>query len=901
LLAPLSGTGSSKKVRDKTKQIDDSMKKVVFLTLILSVISVLLFGGIAQAKFLPGVSDIFSRLENAVNNVIIQPLSNQLLQLIQPEPKSNFLTAPVPPSPTPSPIAPAVPSSQPAPTFPNISQYIRIEPTPSNPKPPTPQAVTQPVVSSPPSYATLTDLTNLQTQLTSLITANQTQDSNNLNQMVYAFAPTQKIDNLGTVTISNATVANDLTLGGSLLMSGNLTVSGTQSFSGNANFSGNVGIGMTPNNLLSVYQLIDFNNTDYNTKLGYQAGKNIVSGAQYNTFVGYQAGYSSSTASTNAAVFNTAIGTTALYSNTTGYYNSAMGHAALYSNTTGYSNSAMGYASLYSNTTGNSNSAMGRKALASNTTGYYNSAMGYQALYANTTGYSNSAMGYNSLSSNTTGNSNSAMGVYALLSNTTGYNNSAMGYQALRLNTTGYNNTANGYNSLYSVKPQSKAITGFADYSSVVAGTVLATSTAHGLSAGTTAGVGIYGTTNYNGTYTVTYIDDNSFYFTDAWAANDATGWWGIDAQGKNNTALGFYSGYTVATGTANVFLGYYAGAYELGSNAFYVNNVNESNTTNDKAYSLLYGTFSGTAGSLTGQQLVINGKVGIGTSTPNQLLTVVGTRPSIKLSDYSAGQNLKTWLFSSMGGNLYIGTSTDAYATSTPAALTILNNGNVGISTTSPSQQFSISGLAYIGGAGTSTIENNLYVMGTLRATRSYVGDLIFGNNFLLTESEPAASPQSLVLKNQRGEDILSVDENGNLEIKGELKTTQSATGLLAGQIGSPTILQPLSWFLDQLQQIGITITNEYIKVKEFVAEKIFTDEITVKKIRMVDKATGEIYCTWIENGEWQKAKGDCPTESPAAASTPTPTLTSEATPTPEMSATPEATPSPETTSVSD
>jgi len=68
-----------------------------------------------------------------------------------------------------------------------------------------------------------------------------------------------------------------------------------------------------------------------------------------------------------------------------------------------------------------------------------------------------------------------------------------------------------------------------------------------------------------------------------------------------------------------------------------------------------------------------------------------------------------------------------------------------------------------------------------------------------------------------------------------------------------------------------------------------------------MVDKATGEIYCTWIENGEWQKAKGDCPTESPAAASTPTPTLTSEATPTPEMSATPEATPSPETTSVSD
>jgi hypothetical protein len=25
------------------------------------------------------------------------------------------------------------------------------------------------------------------------------------------------------------------------------------------------------------------------------------------------------------------------------------------------------------------------------------------------------------------------------------------------------------------------------------------------------------------------------------------------------------------------------------------------------------------------------------------------------------------------------------------------------------------------------------------------------------------------------------------------------------------------------------------------------------------VDKATGEIYCTWIENGEWKKVKGEC------------------------------------------
>jgi hypothetical protein len=91
--------------------------------------------------------------------------------------------------------------------------------------------------------------------------------------------------------------------------------------------------------------------------------------------------------------YNSAIGVSALYSNTTGYQNSAIGAFALYSNTTGYFNSAIGAFDLYSNTTGYQNSAMGVYALYYNTTGYFNSAMGVYALYYNTTGYLNSAMG----------------------------------------------------------------------------------------------------------------------------------------------------------------------------------------------------------------------------------------------------------------------------------------------------------------------------------------------------------------------------------------------------------------------------------------------------------------------------------------------------------------------------
>src|SRR5437870_2802042 len=65
---------------------------------------------------------------------------------------------------------------------------------------------------------------------------------------------------------------------------------------------------------------------------------------------------------------NTAIGYSALLSNTTGNYNTASGVGALFSNTIGVINTASGDYALYSNTTGNNNTASGVGALFSNTT-----------------------------------------------------------------------------------------------------------------------------------------------------------------------------------------------------------------------------------------------------------------------------------------------------------------------------------------------------------------------------------------------------------------------------------------------------------------------------------------------------------------------------------------------------
>lgn len=63
----------------------------------------------------------------------------------------------------------------------------------------------------------------------------------------------------------------------------------------------------------------------------------------------------------------------------------------------------------------------------------------------------------------------------------------------------------------------------FADYSGTEAGTVKCTTTApHGMLTGDI--VTIVGTTNYNGAFEITKIDEDEFYFTDTWVANDAAG-----------------------------------------------------------------------------------------------------------------------------------------------------------------------------------------------------------------------------------------------------------------------------------------------------------------------------------------------------------------------------------------
>src|SRR6266481_1117031 len=106
---------------------------------------------------------------------------------------------------------------------------------------------------------------------------------------------------------------------------------------------------------------------------------------------------------------NTAEGTSALFSLTSGQDNTGLGFQALYHDNGSY-NTAEGYKALFSNTSGTQNTANGVNALISNTTGNYNTASGANALYRNTTGDNNTANGEGALYNNTTGRSNTANG-----------------------------------------------------------------------------------------------------------------------------------------------------------------------------------------------------------------------------------------------------------------------------------------------------------------------------------------------------------------------------------------------------------------------------------------------------------------------------------------------------------
>jgi len=225
------------------------------------------------------------------------------------------------------------------------------------------------------------------------------------------------------------------------------------------------------------------------------------------------------------------------------------------------------------------NVGVGDGALQNNTTGYANAANGFQALNANTNGSYNTANGAFAMFWNTSGSNNTANGYAALAANTTGIFNTANGSAALYWNTIGWGNTANGYAAIAcNTKGGNNTANGYNALFSNTSGTV---NTANGTFALLS---------NTNG-YSNTADGYNALY---------------SNTSGSYNIALGSEAGYNLTTGSNNICIGNQGVAGDNGVIRI------------------------GTSGTHT--TTLLTGNVGIGTTSPGEVLEVDGADVTMRL-----------------------------------------------------------------------------------------------------------------------------------------------------------------------------------------------------------------------------------------------------------------------------
>ncbi len=211
------------------------------------------------------------------------------------------------------------------------------------------------------------------------------------------------------------------------------TAAGAYALNANTTGSGNTASGYAT--------LYDNQNGSYNSASGYASLYNNISGSS-NTAMGYYSLFNNTSGYSNIAV-----GFKALYRTTSQGNLVAVGDSTLFNNGLGatasyeaINNTAVGSKALFNNTTGPVNTAVGSKALYNSTTGGGNTGTGSGALYSNTTGPFNTGCGFNAVYFNTTGGYNTGCGFGALFSNGTGSYNTALGYGA-DVNSGGYTNS----------------------------------------------------------------------------------------------------------------------------------------------------------------------------------------------------------------------------------------------------------------------------------------------------------------------------------------------------------------------------------------------------------------------------------------------------------------------------
>ena len=298
--------------------------------------------------------------------------------------------------------------------------------------------------------------------------------------------------------------------------------------------------------------------------------------------------------------------------------------------------------------------------------------------------------------------------------------------------------------------------------------------------------------------------------------------------------------------------------------------------------------TFDGTTLTSSGGFATASSSTGVTISGSNGILTMAGngnTNNENVLFNFESTANqvgissttgvtalsIGGLNFTSTGTGSFTSGITTSYGTSAPTQTT---NGQIGVAYvgTAARLYFYANGTQYYidktGGFGIPGYETTDPISGDKMA----IGDFIVGmidQNLGDAETAEESSLHGVWVKWS--------------SVKAELLEELKSSTLAGGYIGSGTVSTVSTGtanFLDKitnvLSSLGITIANGVTNIAKLTTEKITAKVATVDYLQMV-ASNGDIYCTWIdENGEWQKAKGECSSQEVAIAQATSSTETS-------------------------